>query len=230
MDAPSKFTDAGRVPVFGCDNPAGKDPSSGLEYLYLQDQIRRRGKGLAPQWDHVAIVCREILCSQGKHLYAGVYLAIALVRLFGLEGLCCASTMLRELTCLYWEGMYPGLERERARFNAYSLWEDETRLFVATCTLDRAPESGMGARLEEDVLALQAFLDTHLDAPGLFADLVAFARRLQIPVMPGLPNESLDTTQPAQPLAPLPPRPSSPILRMAGLLGSFFGFGGKNRR
>ena len=131
MDAPSSFTDAGRVPVFGCENPAGRDPSSGLEYLYLQDQIRRRGKGLAPQWDHVAIVCREILCSQGKHLYAGVYLAIALMRIFGLEGLCCASTMLRELTCLYWESMYPVPERERARFNAYSLWEDETRLFVA---------------------------------------------------------------------------------------------------
>ena len=164
MEALSAFADAGRLPVPGAD-PAGRDPSSSPEFRYLLEQMRRRGRGAAPQWDRVALAAREVLCAQGKHLSAAAYLSIALTRLFRLEGLACGVGVMRDTACLHWEGLYP--RRPRARANILAFWDDECRLF-----LTGVQETACGG-LTERAASLRAFLALHMDTPP---DLETFAR------------------------------------------------------
>ena len=233
MDALSTFLDAGRVPVFGARAAVGEDPSSGLEFQYLKEQMRRRGRGAALQWEGVALVCREILRAQGKHLVAAVYLAIALTRLFRLEGLVGGATIMRDITCLYWDEMFPATEREHARSNAYSLWEDEIRAFMDGFAPDARDNGALGERLEADAAALQAFLGPRMVRPPFLGDVIVFARSLQLPLSVSvLPDKIQDEPRVVSEtvLEPLPKKPRNALFKFAGLAGSFFGFGGRRAR
>jgi len=117
------------TPIPG-ENPAGKD----LRYTKHYDDIReaRREKetfGVGDQgpaikhadWNKVVKLCNDALLNKTKDLQIAVWLAEALVRIDGFEGLSAGFQVLRGLLGNFWDQVYPVIEDKDLEFRIGSL-------------------------------------------------------------------------------------------------------------
>ena len=114
-------------------------------------------------WKKVAELSEDLLRTRTKDLLIGSYLAHALHRLRGLDGLATGATLLAEMLDRFWESLQPEVRRLRARVNALQWFLDKTSLVL--------PEQDFAAAELPAIEALQAaFLRLAELARARFAD------------------------------------------------------------
>jgi hypothetical protein len=112
-------------PVPG-DSSVGVDLSFDPDFVRIKREIDQYSTlhTDVPNWSAVAKGCENLLVDRTKDLRLLVWLAIARLQTDGLAGFRSSLAALRDATELYWDRMYPSVERMRARAKLLNwLWE-----------------------------------------------------------------------------------------------------------
>lgn len=109
-------TDIGRNPASG-DAPAGKDMRDEPEFDLLETEFRKMETAgpAAVDWKLFNSRTLDILASRSKDLVLASRLVFGLHREEGYKGMAVGITILNGVVTQHWEGLFPGLNRERAR-------------------------------------------------------------------------------------------------------------------
>src|SRR5207248_1267565 len=122
-----------------------------------------RPDGGTVDWKRVAELSEDLLRTRTKDLLIGSYLAHALHRLRGLDGLATGATLLAEMLDRFWDSLQPEARRLRGRVNALQWFLDKTLLTL--------PEQDFAPAELPGIEALQAaFLRLAELARARFAD------------------------------------------------------------
>ncbi|MDR5826804.1 type VI secretion system protein TssA [Caballeronia sp. LP006] len=165
------FDTLGSAPITP-DNPAGGDVRDDPDFDRLQteiDKLNSPSAAAGTDWDVVQRAATVLLAERGKDLLVACYLAGALMRRSGLEGLASGLTVIDDLLANYWETLHPGLSRLRARRNALSwIFERAVQFVVDKVDRDTQQERALIDALQ---MRLEA-IDTRLaekdpDAPSV---------------------------------------------------------------
>ena len=116
--------DLGKNPI-SKENPAGEDVRSFSEYEALQEEVDKLSSPTASasvDWKKIGDLSQDILASKSKHLHSAIYLCHSLLIQRGFEGLMDGTGILKDLLENYWDTLYPGVKRMRARKNVFEWW------------------------------------------------------------------------------------------------------------
>jgi len=133
--------DIGKTPIPGAQ-PAGADPSYEPEFEQLQAEIDKLsmpstdGQGI--DWEKIVKLCQTILSAKGKHLPSAAYMAVALMKTKAVPGLADGVTILKDVTTIFWEDLFPPKKRMRGRVNALLWFRDQVQAFFGAYTSDEA--------------------------------------------------------------------------------------------
>lgn len=116
----SPLLEEAAAPLSG-DGSAGTDISYDDDFLALKDEVDQLSSANPEGVDYDRIVerCRRILGSKSKDLRVSTYMALALSRTSGYEGIMDGIRVQNTLVERYWEALFPPLRRMRARQNAF---------------------------------------------------------------------------------------------------------------
>lgn len=129
------------------------------------------GSGRVPNWERVLALCEEALGTTTKDLEIAVWLAGALARVHGFEGLNSGLRLVTRLLDSFWDQIHPGYDPEtgvvlpvRARPLSWLGSAAESLRAAASCTI--VPQSG-----EERALCWEDYRNTDLmDEKRVLAD------------------------------------------------------------
>jgi type VI secretion system protein VasJ len=185
-----ELQDVGITPV-SPDKPAGSDPGYEPEFEQLQAEIDRlsapSADGQGVDWDKVVALSRTILEGKGKHLQTAGYLAVALMKKNGLQGLGVGAKIFSDVVTTFWDDLWPAKNRMRGRVNAIGWYKEQVQAFVSDFTTDAAFPKDFVDGLARSFDSLDAFLaDKVPDAPS-FRELARFASMLPVEAAPAAP-------------------------------------------
>lgn len=183
--------DLGITPV-SPGKPAGNDPGYEPEFEQLQAEIDRlsapSADGQGVDWDKIIALSTTILTTKGKHLQTAGYLAVALMKKNGLQGLGVGAKVFSDMVITFWEDLWPAKNRMRGRVNSIAWFKEQVQGFVSEFTTDAAFPKEFVDGLAKSFDSLDAFLaDKVPDAPS-FRELARFASML--PVEEAAPDPS----------------------------------------
>lgn len=103
------------------DNPAGEDIRDTPEYDALDTEFRKMESDgpTAVKWKQLNIDTLKILGEKSKDLILASRLVFGLFREEGYKGLAIGCAILEGMSQAHWEGLIPGMARERARAGSY---------------------------------------------------------------------------------------------------------------
>lgn len=109
-------TDIGRNPTSG-DAPAGKDMRDEPDFDLLETEFRKMETAgpAAVDWKLFNSRTLDILAHRSKDLVLASRLVFGLHREEGYKGMAVGISILNGVVTQHWEGLFPGLNRERAR-------------------------------------------------------------------------------------------------------------------
>ncbi len=122
----------GREPISD-DQPAGSDVSYSDDYQALVSEIKKLSSPTADSvidWSNVTRLCTKILENESKNILVACFLSVALVRNKGVEGLAVGIHILRDMTEVYWDSLYPPKKRKKGRINALTWWNDNLKILL----------------------------------------------------------------------------------------------------
>ena len=206
---------AGRQAIPG-DAPAGQSVREDARFSELRQEIDKltsiQPEATRPDWDKVATLGTELLTTLGKDISVASWLAVALSRLYGEEGLAAGATLLAEMCSSYWDSLFP--PRTRARMGAIDWWQNQVSAW-----LEETKPEYLSTQVKETMDAQLALLDQTVVAAEPDNPLRLHLLRAQIARLPS-PPETAPTT-PATPATPVPANtsaaPASPSLQEAPL-------------
>ncbi len=205
MTAITDVKELGKTPV-SPEHPTGEDVRYAPQFEELQAQIDKLSVVTAgPQevdWNRVITLCYAILSEKSKDLLVAVYLSVALMRTYKIEGLAAGAHILRDLVETFWQDMFPTLRRVRGRINAVQWWSDQINAFLQNLEIDPVPSELM-TTLTADINALDEALSTQCEGAPTLLPLNQILNRLPVQ-QPAAPAE-----EPASEGAPSDQPPSS---------------------
>lgn len=137
------------IPISG-DKPAGEN----LQYSGLHDEIREarrteealeqgewKRETKAADWHEVERLATDALTTRTKDLQVSVWLAEALVKLYGFEGMSDALRLTRGMLENFWEELYPEIDEGdlEARANALAWLDRQLALAVKEVPITDSP-------------------------------------------------------------------------------------------
>ncbi len=165
-----EILELGKIPV-SKESPCGADVLYEPEYEDLQSEIDKLASPTSLggiDWERVIKLSSDILADKSKHILVASYLCVALVHSRGLEGLEQGLVIYRDLIENFWEMLFPSKKRMRARQNAVEWWKEKILSAVKSLPEDSVLTEEKVNSLNENIGAIDAFLDDHLDdAPSL---------------------------------------------------------------
>ena len=170
------YTTLATVPI-SQENPAGDDVKYDDDFEKIESEIAKLSspsESNAVDWELVAKLCEEILEHKSKNLLITVYLAYALWRLRGIDGLSDGIKILADLLENYWEVLYPPLRRIKGRINAVEwLLDKVSKAFENSddIEIDAVKKNGFMA----DLKRVDNFLNAQLEEAPLFYNLIKLA-------------------------------------------------------
>lgn len=135
-------------PIAG-DNPGGADSRYEPEYTRMLEEVEKLNSISHSQecrWEVVEEQAMLVLQHKAKDFQAASYLAYALYRQHGLEGIADGAALLAGLVTTYWETGFPVLRRVRGRINAMAWWQERMELALDSLAADSE------ARFDPDLL------------------------------------------------------------------------------
>lgn len=139
-------------------NPVGEDISYDDDFLALKDEVDQLSS-VSPEgvdFNRIVESCRMILSRKAKDLRVATYLAMALSRVDGYNGVLEGLLAQKLLVERFWEPMYPPVRRMRARQNALQFAAERLSDLMPSLT-PRADDRESIERSLEAVKELQAF-------------------------------------------------------------------------
>jgi type VI secretion system protein VasJ len=173
--------------------PAGAAAKFDQKYQAVANEVAKvdMPAGGEVDWKAVAERAGELLRTKTKDLAIASYLAHALQRTRGLDGLASGVTLLAELIDRYWDGMFPEVKRIRGRVNALQWFLEKTGMLLSQAQVTTA-----------DLAKIEA-----LDAAGKkLAEVVRARFADQAPAM----NPLLEQVERLRLSAEPPPAPEAP--------------------
>ncbi|MGY3609370.1 MULTISPECIES: type VI secretion system protein TssA [unclassified Bradyrhizobium] len=109
----------GAAPVPGTV-PAGTNVRDEAEFERLEAEVRRMDVDgpTAVDWSNVSTLSLHILANRSKDILVACWATYGLFRTGGYQGLAVGLGVLRGMVDAHWEGLFPPIERERARVGA----------------------------------------------------------------------------------------------------------------
>jgi type VI secretion system protein VasJ len=186
------------------ETTAGIDTSDELaEFYNLEDEIRKLSvpsvAGGGVDWDRVVEFSEFILAEKFKSLRVAVYLAVALARTRGLEGLSSGLMILKDLTDNFWDSFYPS--KPRGRRGALEWWFERTESFLAAGSETPVPEELVNTTLGQLEELGRLLSEKIEDAPDI-SRLGSYLR--------SWPTQAAAVADPASAQTPAPPAPDTP--------------------
>lgn len=140
------------------DSPVGEDVSYDDDFLSLKDDVDQLSSVNPEGVDYERIVesCRAILGRKSKDLRVATYLALALSRTAGYQGILDGLLAQKLLVERFWEPMFPPIRRMKARQNAFQFSAER----LTETLRGLKPRAGDRQSIEaalETLKALQAF-------------------------------------------------------------------------
>ena len=188
----------GKEPIHP-DQPAGKDIRYDPAFEALQAEVNKLNSPSASgtvDWGKITQQASEILAQKSKDLLVASYLAVALIYTRKMDGLALGLGIYHDLLDRFWEDLYPGKSRMKARLSAFEWWMERTET-----ALKQLPPASLGpdqiARFKERVEKIDQFLNGHLEEPPSLRPLYDFFDSLlkeQAPMEP--PREGRDARLP----------------------------------
>jgi type VI secretion system protein VasJ len=189
--------DLGKKPI-SKENPAGEDVRSFSEYEPLQEEVDKLSSPAAAasvDWKKIGDLSQDILATKSKHLHSALYLCYSLLIQRGFEGLANGTEVVKDLLENYWDTLYPGANRMRARKNVFEWWVNITANAVSNMQESAGTKEDLSTIIG-NFEAIEKFIQEHIeDAPTL---------------NPLIQKVSTMTSSAAQPAAE-PAAPKSPI-------------------
>ena len=199
------------LPIAG----APADPAAAkLEPAYqaIAAEVARldRPDGGEVDWKKVSTLAEELLQSRTKDLLLGAYLAHALHRLRGIDGLATGATLLAELIDQFWDTLQPDLRRLRARVNALQWFLEKTALILPEKDYDPSELPRIEA-LAAAVVQLRDVVRVRFaaSAPAL-SPLLERIERMRATATPPEPQPAAAEPAPLEARAEAPPAPAPP--------------------
>jgi type VI secretion system protein VasJ len=125
----TSLTDLGKK-IISESAPAGSDVRDDPVFESLQDEIGKLSNPVTSSsldWAQVATLGADLLGSKGKDILTAAYMTGGLLHTRGLDGLADGLQVMRDLLEMYWETLFPPLQRLRARRNAMDWLSDRIR-------------------------------------------------------------------------------------------------------
>ncbi|MCC8955326.1 type VI secretion system protein TssA [Bradyrhizobium sp. Pear77] len=100
--------------------PAGTNVRDEAEFEQLETEVRRMDVDgpTAVDWSNVSTLSLHILANRSKDILVACWATYGLFRTGGYQGLAVGLGVLRGMVAAHWEGLFPPIERERARVGA----------------------------------------------------------------------------------------------------------------
>jgi type VI secretion system protein VasJ len=125
----TSLTDLGKK-IIAESAPSGSDMRDDPTFEMLQDEIGKLSNPVTSSsldWAQVATLGADLLASKGKDILTAAYMTGGLLHTRGLDGLADGLQVMRDLLEMYWETLFPPLQRLRARRNAMDWLTDRIR-------------------------------------------------------------------------------------------------------
>lgn len=180
----------GKEPIPG-SQPTGSDIRYDPEFEELQAEIGKLSSPLgisAMDWQKVVRLSSEILNQKSKDLLVASYLAVALIYTHRTEGWDIGLNIYSDLLNQYWDSLYPGETRMRARLSAMEWWLERTEGALKQLPPDSlSPDQQKW--FKEKLEKMDQFLNDHLEEPPSFRPLYGWLESLSIPSEEPIPSE-----------------------------------------
>ena len=187
------------------ENPAGDDVKYDEDFEKIESEIAKLSspsESNAVDWELVVKLCEEILEHKSKNLLITVYLAYALFKLRGIEGLSDGVKVLADILENYWETLYPPLRRIKGRINAVQWLIDKVSKALENSDdieIDTAKRDAFMA----DLKRVDAFLNDKLEDAPFFYNLIKLAdMKLVSSEIPPAKEEPAPAQEPRADVAP----------------------------
>jgi type VI secretion system protein VasJ len=188
----------GKEPIHP-DQPSGKDIRYDPAFEALQAEVNKLNSPSASEtvdWGKIAQQASEILAQKSKDLLVASYLAVALIYTRQMDGLALGLGIYHDLLNQFWDDLYPGKTRIKARLSVFEWWMERTET-----ALRQLPPASLGpdqiGRVKGVIEKIDQFLNGHLEEPPSLRPLYDFFDSLlkeQAPVEP--PQEGKETRLP----------------------------------
>ena len=172
--------------------PTGSDVRYDPVFEELQAEMGKLSSPLgisAMDWRKVVSLASEILNQKSKDLLVASYLAVALIYTHQAEGWGIGLKIYFDLLDQFWDSLYPGKSRMRARLSAIEWWLERTEMALKQLQPNAlSPEQQQG--FKENLEKIDQFLSDHLDEAPSFRPLYEGLASLSMPSEEPIPAES----------------------------------------
>jgi len=160
----------GKEPI-SQEQPTGTDARFEPVFEELQAEIAKLSSISGPgsvDWKKTIQLASEILAQKSKDLMAASYLAVALIYNRQIEGFGIGLKVFQDLLENYWENLYPGKNRMRARVSAIEWWVEKAENALKQLKQKSLPADQLKS-LKESVGKINQFLNQNLEEPISFS-------------------------------------------------------------
>jgi type VI secretion system protein VasJ len=130
---PGVLSSLGINPIPG-DNPSGTDIRLSDDYTAIQSEIDKltsiTGPGEGVNWGLIIELGTKILSQTSKDLTLAAYVGLAFQQTCQVTVLANVANFLADMMENFWDTLYPGLNRLRARVNAIDWWRGRTIIWL----------------------------------------------------------------------------------------------------
>ncbi|MDR3135785.1 MAG: type VI secretion system domain-containing protein, partial [Deltaproteobacteria bacterium] len=183
MTDPAILSTLGTEPIPG-GKPAGDDIRLTDDYAAIQTEIDKlsamTGPGPGVNWELVTDLGSKILSESSKDLTLAAYVGMAFQELGKAQVLAKVAAFLADILDNFWETLFPGLNRLRARKNALDWWRGRT---IAWLNKPQDPIPGADYEEIENSLNRLDISQGKYDLVPL-GELISLARQLPVIAAP----------------------------------------------
>jgi type VI secretion system protein VasJ len=124
------FSNLGKQPINEMST-AGSDVRNDPQYENIENEISKLSNpntSNAVNWHFICDTAAELLANKGKDILVACYLTCGLLQTSSLAGLSEGLSILSDMLEIYWDSLYPPVQRARARRNALQFLIDHIQL------------------------------------------------------------------------------------------------------
>jgi len=174
------------------EQPCGSDIryEPAMEQLATEMEKLNNPTATPIDWLSVANAAEEILSKQSKDILVASYLGVALLQNNGMQGLDEGLRLLKNMTGMYWEPMFPPIKRMRGRQQAIQWWADRTVEWLKSAGKNEQ-EKELVESLNQNLQDFDSFLAGVMDEPPSLSDMKGMLAMIPVHV------DNAAETQPA---------------------------------
>lgn len=207
----ASYSSLGKTPISEAQ-PTGNDVRDESDYELLQAEIGKMSNPTTSatlDWNRVVTLAANLLRDKGKDVMVAAYLTGGLLQTAGLPGLRDGVTALNDMLTLYWDSIFPPVQRLRGRRNALQWLIDHVSAYGGEGGWSSLPpqEESLVAELRNALQSIDAVLsEKDEDAPSM-RSLLALVNNLPVIVAappPAPAPAEAPTPAPSPAAAPAP--------------------------